>query len=54
MASHKSCHARQSSPPDNKTLYNVMMVSTCLSSLMLLGCKLALVYHQHSDNKIIA
>lgn len=57
MASHKSCHARQR--PDNKTLYNVMMVSACLSSLTLVGaldeskiCKLALVYHQRSDKQI--
>lgn len=57
MASHKSCHARQR--PDNKTLYNVMMVSACLSSLTLVGAldeskgyANYLVYHQWSDKQI--
>ncbi len=39
MATHKSCDARQSSRPDNKTLYNVMMVSACLSSFTLVDAR---------------
>lgn len=33
MAIHKSCYTMQNSPPKKKTLYNVTVMSACLSIL---------------------